>query len=116
MNLPHFTTSWLSILMYFMLLLIVGLGVWQFVNKYVLKKPPVLSKSMVPLGFAALAFGLIGIIMSYMTTLEAADAAGKLTKIELAHALVHGSLDGAPYPILGLLCVAISFLLYYINK
>ncbi|ELR70469.1 hypothetical protein C900_03723 [Fulvivirga imtechensis AK7] len=51
-----------------------------------------------------------------MDVLQAADAAGEMTKIQLAHALVHGSLAGAPFPILGLLCLGLSFVFKYINQ
>ena len=116
MTLPYLATSWISIVLYIFLFLIFGIGLWQSVDKYIFKRSKLSTHSLVPLGLAALTFGFIGLIKGYMDALQAADAVGEMTKIQLAHALVHGSLLGAPYPILGLLCLGLSFVFKYVNQ
>lgn len=72
--------------------------------------------SLIPLGMAALSFSIIGLIKNYVVALHFADATGEMTKLKLAHAVVHGSLGGAPYVILGLLCLGVSYIFMYINQ
>lgn len=115
-DLPLFSASWISIVAYIMLVLIVGMGTWQFFSKQFVKKARFLSWSLVPLGLASLSFSLIGMIKSYVVAFHAADAVGEMSKVQLSHAIVHGFLNGAPYPILGLLCLGISFVFKYINQ
>ncbi|WP_040496933.1 hypothetical protein [Fulvivirga imtechensis] len=116
MTLPYPVSSWISVVLYLCLFLIFGIGLWQSLNKHLFRKPGLSGHSLVPLGLTALTFGVIGLVKGYMDVLQAADAAGEMTKIQLAHALVHGSLAGAPFPILGLLCLGLSFVFKYINQ
>lgn len=115
MTLPHVTTSWISVVLYCLLIFIAGMGLWQSIRMHLQHKSGFLLHSLVPLGMVALAFSFIGLIKSYTTAFELADSTGEMTKIELAHTVVHGSLNGAPYMILGLLCLGLTYFFKYLN-
>lgn len=116
MTLPLFTQSWISLLLYLLLILIVGIGTYQSARRHFMNKSDLLLHSLIPLGMASLSFSMIGLIKNYVMAFKVADAGGELTKIELAHAVVHGSLNGAPYVILGMLSLGISYIFRYINQ
>lgn len=116
MTLPLFSQSWLSVLLFILFALIICIGSVQTFRKHVQRKSDFMLHSLIPLGMAALSFSVIGLIKNYMVSLQHVDAAGEMTKLKLAHAVVHGSLGGAPYVILGLLCLGISYIFMYINQ
>ena len=116
MTLPLFSQSWLSVILFLLFGAIIGLGSYQTFRKHMLRQPDLKLHSLIPLGMCALSFSTIGLIKSYMTAFYHVDSYSEMTKMKLAHAVVHGSLSGAPYVILGLLCLGISYLFMYLNQ
>ena len=69
-------------------------------------------RSVVPLGWAAAAIGLIGLFKQYSDAFEMIEVAGDIGPSIVAEALK----SGTSYPMLGFLCLAISYVLKFVNQ
>ena len=114
MHIPPIFDSWLSVLLYFLFLFIIGKGIQQFVKIRFGDFDPQHDKirSTVPLGAAAVAFGFLGHFRGASQALDAIEAAGDISPSLLANALGHSG----SYPVLGLLCLGLSFVFKYLNQ
>lgn len=73
MPLPHIFESPLAPILYIFLLVIIGMGLWQFIkSRYLLKEGETMRfRSVVPLGWAAVALGFVGMFIQYSLAFEA---------------------------------------------
>jgi hypothetical protein len=103
-----------AVILYMMLLLIVVLGSRQFIQiRYVLKEGETLRfRSVVPLGWAAVGLGFIGMFIQYSAAFAAIEMAG-----DISPAIVAAAMRPAfSYPILGFACLAISYVFRFVNQ
>jgi hypothetical protein len=103
-----------AVILYMFLLLIVFVGGWQFIQiRYLLKEGETLRfRSVVPLGWAAVALGFVGLFLQYSTAFEAIEMAG-----DISPAIVAAAMRPAfSYPMLGFLCMAISYIFRFVNQ
>lgn len=111
MRFPHPAESGIAFILYAFLIFIAGMGVWQFVRTRYLadtSKP----RSLVPLGAAAAAFGLIGLYGQWSEAFEAIEMAE-----DISPAIVAGALrNGVSYPTFGFLIFAISLVFRFVNS
>jgi nicotinamide riboside transporter PnuC len=114
MHLPLIYESGISIILYLFLLLIIILGLWRFITcRYLLKdEQSVRFRSVVPLGWAAVAIGFIGLFKQYYEAFQAIEAAGDISASIVAEAM--GS--AFTYPLLGFLCLAFSYVFQFVNQ
>jgi hypothetical protein len=114
MRLPPFFESGISMLLYLILLSILVLGLWQFLkSRYILKEREAMRfRSVVPLGWAGAAVGFIGLFKRYSDAFEMIEEAG-----DISPSIVAGALhSGFSYPMLGFLCLAISYVFKFVNQ
>ncbi|MEQ8245136.1 hypothetical protein [Fulvivirga sp.] len=110
MLIPSPLDSFLSVALYVLLVFIIYKGVAQYILKS--KEGVEEARSLVPLGAIGLIFGIIGYIRGYMMAFEAIEAAG-----DISPSIVAASFgQSGSYPILGLICLAVSYLFKYINQ
>lgn len=114
MILPFPTASWVSILMYTLLIYIIYIGVWQFRILRIkgTQGHPFFMSSLVPIGAVILCLGFLGHVMNIRMAFEAIEAAG-----DISPEIVAGSLKNSfNYVILGFLSLGFSFLFKYLNS
>lgn len=112
MNFPHPLDSGMSMLLYLFLLYIIAMGAWQFIRVRIRRDATAKPRSLVPLGAAALVVGLMGLFQSHQNAFDAIESAG-----DISPSIVAGAMRGGySYPILGLFCLAVSFLFRYTNR
>lgn len=114
MHLPLIYESGIAITLYALLLLIIILGVWRFVkSRYLLKEGEVIGfRSVVPLGWTAVALGFIGLFKQYYEAFQAIEAAGDISASIVAEAMG----PAFTYPTLGFLCLAFSYVFQFVNQ
>lgn len=114
MNLPSITDSGVAVILYTFLLVITGFGLYQFAkSRYLLKEGESMKfRSMVPLGWASLAFGFIGLFNQYKMAFQLIEAAGDISPAIVASAMR----TAFNYPILGFLCLAVSYVFRFVNQ
>jgi hypothetical protein len=114
MKFPSIFDSGIASLLYVLLLFIAGTGSWQFVkSRYVLKEgTEVRFRSLIPLGGAAAAIGLIGLYKQWSDAFEVIELAGDISPSIVAGAIA----GGLSYPALGFLILAISCVFRYVNQ
>lgn len=101
-------------ILYLFLAYILGMGLWQFRQIRLLNEneESVHARSLVPLGWAAVAMGFVALIQRYREAFDLIEAAG-----DISPSIVASAMSAAlSYPTLGLLCLAISFLFKYFNQ
>src|SRR4051812_11704803 len=86
---PASYESGFAIILYMFLLFIVAVGLWQFVkSRYLLKEGESMRmRSLIPLGGAAAAFGIVGLLKHYADAFEAIEIAGDISPSIVAGAL-----------------------------
>ncbi|UII24000.1 hypothetical protein [Fulvivirga ligni] len=107
--LPPLFDSWISISLYLLLVFIIIQGIRQYLAKD--EDSPERKRSLIPLGAIGVIFGAIGYAKVYRDAFDAIAAAGDISPTIVASALR----NGASYPILGLLCLAVTFAFKYIT-
>lgn len=103
-----------AVILYMFLLLIVACGSWQFIQiRYVLKEGETLRfRSVVPLGWAAVALGFIGMFLQYSEAFAAIEMAGDISPSIVAAAMR----PAFSYPMLGFVCLAIGYVFRFVNQ
>ena len=98
-----------SPVLYLVLLFLLYKGVWQFL---VNRKKGVKSRSLVPIGAIGLILSFIAYFDAMRASFDAITAAG-----DISPSLVAGSISSnQSLPILGLVCLAISYFFKYVNE
>jgi hypothetical protein len=106
--------SGFAIILYMFLLLIVATGSWQFVrSRYQLKEGESMRmRSLIPLGGAAAAFGIVGLLKHWADAFEAMQVAE-----DISPTIVAGAMKSAvAYPILGFFILAVSCVFRFVNQ
>lgn len=109
MNLPPLLPIGFSAILYLILIYILGMGLWQFIAPRIGRE--VRARSLVPLGAAAVVFGVIALIQHYRMAFGAIEEAG-----DISPSIVAGAFKDAYSNLtLGLLCLAIAFVFRFVN-
>ncbi len=112
MAIPSIFESGIATILYLFLFFIVGMGLWQFIQRYFKSQASERRlKSLIPLGAASTVLGVIGIIQGYINTMETIEAVGDISPAIVAQ----GFKNSLAYGVLGLLSLAASFVFKYLN-
>lgn len=110
MKIPSFFDSIFSIVLFGLLLLIVILGIVQFVRIKTGKVDKV--RSLVPVGALAITIGILGYINGMIDAFNAIEAAG-----DISPQIVAASFSNVgEYLVLGLISLAFSFVFRFVNQ
>lgn len=114
MRFPPLHDSGIAFILYAFLLFVIAFGLWQFIRsrKRVDGGAETKVRSLVPLGGAAAAFGLIGLYWKWADAFEAIEVAADISPAIVAEALRHG-LD---YPVMGFFILAVTFVFRFVNQ
>ena len=114
MHLPLVYESGIASMLYLLLLLIVIMGTWRFIkSRYLLREGETAQfRSVVPLGWTAVALGFVGLLKQYSEAFQAIEAANDISPSIVAQAMG----PAFTYPSLGFLCLAISYVLQFVNQ
>jgi hypothetical protein len=102
-----------AVVLYMFLLFIVAVGSWQFVkSRYQLKEGESMRmRSLIPLGGAAAAFGIVGLLKHWADAFEAIELAQDISPAIVAEAMK----SAVSYPFLGFFILAVSCVFRYVN-
>jgi hypothetical protein len=110
---PSVFDSGVSMLLYFFLITITGFSLWEFAHVKVRKQSPRAHfRSVVPLGWAAAAFGIVGLFIQYQQAFSEIEAAGDISPQIVASAMR----TAFSYPVLGFICLGFSYFFRFINQ
>lgn len=110
MLIPNPIDSSLSLALYLLLIFIIYKGLVQYLQ--LRKDSGTRIRSLLPLGAIGVILGIIGYIRGYRMAFAAISAAGDISPELVSSAF--GESGG--YPILGLVCLLITFFFKYINQ
>jgi len=103
-----FEFAWSPVL-YLVLLFLLYKGIWQF---FANKRKSIKSKSLVPIGAVGLILGFVAYFDAMRASFDAIAKAG-----DISPALVAASISSnQSLPILGLVCLAVSYFFKYVNE
>ena len=89
-------------------------GLFQFIkSRYLLKQGESMNlRSLIPLGLAAIALGLVGLFLEYTVAFETIEATQDISPSIVASAIK----EAFSYPILGFLTFSISCVFRFVNQ
>jgi hypothetical protein len=90
------------------------MGLWQFIkSRYLLKEVESMRmRSLIPLGGAAAALSIVGLLKHYADAFEAIEIAEDISPAIVAEAMK----SAMAYPVLGFFILAVSCVFRYVNQ